>query len=267
MKRFLKHLLSYFDIGKVYKVHHSTIKIPYDTTVFSLPSGQDLNTNFVVRCLKKLGINSKETVMIDVGANVGQTMLSVKAAYPDIDYIGFEPNPVCVNYLNKLIRVNRLQNTRIFPFALSDKNDVVEFFKTHPHDPRATMHKEFFEEEVTSEILPMLRFDDLSAISILKQPVVKIDVEGAELSVIKGMKGLLHQHNPIIICEVLHSHLNPMQQRAEELSTYLKDSGYKIYNIEHSTISFRPVDKFTMKPWEANSIKECDYILSKAAID
>lgn len=267
MKHFLKHLLSYFDIGKVYKVHNNSIKIPYDATVFSLPSGQDLETNIVVRCLKKLGINIKDTMIIDVGANVGQTMLSVKAAYPNIEYIGFEPNPVCVNYLNKLIRVNRFQHARIFPFALSDKNDIVEFFKTHAHDPRATMHREFFEEEVTSDILPMLRFDDLSGVNIRKNPVVKIDVEGAELNVIKGMTGLLQQHNPIIICEVLHSHLEPMQQRAEELSAYLKGIGYRMYSIDHSSITFRPVEKFIMKRWGENSIRECDYILSRTAID
>lgn len=267
MKRFLKHLLSYFDIGKVYKVNNSRIKIPYDTLVFSLPSGRDLETNFVMRCLQKLKINSEDTMIIDVGANVGQTMLSVKAAYPHIEYIGFEPNPVCVNYLNKLIRVNRLLNARIFPFALSDKNDMVEFFKTHAHDPRATIHKEFFEEAATSEIIPVLRFDDLSGVNIRKKLVVKIDVEGAELNVIKGMNKLLQEHNPVIICEVLHSHLVPMQQRAEELSVYLKSIGYKIYTIEHSSITFRPVEKFVMQTWGENSIRECDYILSKAAID
>lgn len=266
MKQFAKHLLSYFDAGKSYQIRNARIKIPYDTAVFSLPSRTDLEKNFVVRCLQKLGINGNDTLLLDVGANVGQTMLSVKSAYPAIEYIGFEPNPICVNYLNKLIRVNHLQNARIFPFALSSTNGVAEFFKGYAHDPRATMHKEFFTEAVTSEIIPMLRFDDLKNIQVNKKVVVKVDVEGAELDVLKGMSRLLQQASPVIICEVLHSDLTSMRERAEELSGYLTGLGYKIYNINHGNITFTPVEKFTMKVWGDNSINECDYIISKTAI-
>ena len=34
---------------------------------------------------------------IDVGVNIGQTLLKLKSVSSEIDYIGFEPNPICVN--------------------------------------------------------------------------------------------------------------------------------------------------------------------------
>ena len=40
---------------------------------------------------------------IDVGVNVGQTLLKLKSISSEINYLGFEPNPNCVNYLKNLI--------------------------------------------------------------------------------------------------------------------------------------------------------------------
>jgi hypothetical protein len=40
----------------------------------------------------------------DVGANVGQRLLAVRAVVPDMPYIGFEPNVVCAAYTHRLMR-------------------------------------------------------------------------------------------------------------------------------------------------------------------
>jgi hypothetical protein len=41
---------------------------------------------------------------VDVGINVAQTLLKLKSVSPEINYIGFEPNPVYTNYGAKLIK-------------------------------------------------------------------------------------------------------------------------------------------------------------------
>ncbi len=47
------------------------------------------------------------SAVLDVGANVGQTLLKVKSCSAERTWIGFEPNSTCVMYLERLIAVNR----------------------------------------------------------------------------------------------------------------------------------------------------------------
>src|SRR5262245_40272959 len=44
---------------------------------------------------------------IDVGVNVGQTLVKVKSISIDRSYIGFEPNPACLYYVGELIKQNQ----------------------------------------------------------------------------------------------------------------------------------------------------------------
>ena len=56
-------------------------------------------------------------VFLDIGVNLGQTLLKVKAIDPQRPYVGFEPNPACVFYLHELISMNQIQEASIFPVA------------------------------------------------------------------------------------------------------------------------------------------------------
>ena len=51
----------------------------------------------------------KSGAFIDVGVNLGQTLLKVAAIDPGRAYVGFEPNPACVDYVWKLIETNNLE--------------------------------------------------------------------------------------------------------------------------------------------------------------
>ena len=46
----------------------------------------------------------KDGVFIDIGANIGQTLIKLKCVNPDTQYFGFEPNPSCVFYMRELIK-------------------------------------------------------------------------------------------------------------------------------------------------------------------
>src|SRR5690606_12356138 len=62
-------------------------------------------TDWLSDLVKKMQVDER-TIFLDVGVNIGQTILQVKAIYPKIRYIGFEPNSVCVAYLNHLVTLN-----------------------------------------------------------------------------------------------------------------------------------------------------------------
>lgn len=44
--------------------------------------------------------------VVDIGANVGQTLVKAKLAAPGRTYYGFEPNPACFHYLEALVQAN-----------------------------------------------------------------------------------------------------------------------------------------------------------------
>ena len=56
-----------------------------------------------------------EGTFLDIGVNLGQTLLHVKTLEPARKYIGFEPNPTCCFYANSLIEFKRVFETlRLF---------------------------------------------------------------------------------------------------------------------------------------------------------
>jgi hypothetical protein len=57
--------------------------------------------------LEKLLLSENDVCsFFDIGANIGQTLLKVRAISKKVHYIGFEPNPGCVHYLNHLVANN-----------------------------------------------------------------------------------------------------------------------------------------------------------------
>jgi len=68
----------------------------------------------------------KEGSFIDVGANLGQTLIKIKSVNQGIRYIGLEPNPICVSYLLELIKNNKFEKCEILPIGISNKNSLVK---------------------------------------------------------------------------------------------------------------------------------------------
>ena len=79
---------------------------------------------WMLEILKLLLIDKKNSTFIDIGVNLGQTLLKVKSIVPKINFVGFEPNPACVNYLEELIRLNGITNCKIYPFGLYTETGV-----------------------------------------------------------------------------------------------------------------------------------------------
>ena len=63
-------------------------------------------------------------VFVDVGANIGQTLIDFCAANADRSYIAFEPNPQCVEVLNGLVRANDLPQCLVVPVGLSNTTGI-----------------------------------------------------------------------------------------------------------------------------------------------
>jgi FkbM family methyltransferase len=178
-----------------------------------------------------------DAVFLDVGANIGQTLIQFKSLYPDNPYRGFEPNPVCVRYLKQLIQQNRLQKCSVHAVGLSDHSGSAKLYRyNNAWDTEATLIQGFRRITAIKDLeVKIIPGDDL-IFNHEMEPVelIKIDVEGGELEVLKGLRQTIMQQRPVIICEILpvYSSENLFRiQRQRELIGLLRNFKYYIYRI------------------------------------
>ena len=163
-------------------------------------------------------------VVLDIGASLGYyTLLAAKRVGDKGEVIAFEPDPVAFRGLLENIRINGWKNVRAFQFAVSDS-------KGERRMGNVTAHKSFAIENDTIGIITVNTIS-LDSFLDVDPDIIKIDVDGAELEVIKGMKDILNKGKAKIICEVTPSHLSSLGHRAEEIEKILKQYNYNIYSI------------------------------------
>lgn len=211
--------------------------------------------------------DERETsTFIDIGVNIGQTLLKMRSNTANINYIGFEPNPACSLYVSELIKKNFWKNTLVLNYALSDRNVLLTFEKTSISDSRGSvvsnLRPGLFE---IKETVVGLQLD--SIYPDLEASLIKIDVEGGELEVLIGMKELISRSKPLIVCEVLDSHSNDVleftQKRADLVVKLIYQLDYQIIQLTTSNdtiISYRKIDKIFIVQWTVESSNTNDYI-------
>ena len=209
-----------------------------------------------------------DKAFIDVGVNVGQSLLVLKSLYPRIRYVGFEPNPVCVEYARDLIQMNKIENALVYPFGLSDQTGDrhLNFYHSNADDSSASVIAGFRNTEITGRRnIALIRGDDLKEWREIMPAVIKIDVEGFELEVLTGLINVIGAHRPPIICEVLPAYSIQNSFRIERQASVRKillDNNYIIYHIEEAG-DVNLVDGFSL---DAN-IDACNYVFMPAEND
>lgn len=202
-----------------------------------------LKTEMWLRPLMSKLFELKDGSFIDVGANLGQTLLRFKSLKNERTYFGFEPNNGSFLYLAELIRINQFKNCEIFPFAISDKCGLSAFYRRHRTDVSSTLVKEYksFANSDNKINVTTIRGDDVvSQHKIKSLSLIKIDVEGGELEAIEGFRRTLQTHRPFIICEILpvyhleSENLRTRQSRQNLLLNRLNELNYSVFRIQNS---------------------------------
>lgn len=130
-------------------------------------------------------------VFWDVGANFGLHAVSLQVARPDCTVLAFEPSP---RELARMVRAIALNQSRvqIMPFGLSDRSGFLPFHVCQNNFGRNTFAALPDPESFVQSTAAITSADALVAAGLAPVPnVVKIDVEGFELDVLRGMRGIL----------------------------------------------------------------------------
>lgn len=155
-------------------------------------------------------------MFLDVGANAGMSAVSFRIFNKRAAILSLEPNPMHERDLSFVGRLVKPYEYRLI--GAGDENGVatlyVPTYRTVPITPLATFDRNVIEADWRLEILfgssirrqdiefveqrvPVVRIDDLD----LAPTIVKIDVEGLEAAVIRGMQDTLTRHRPLLLLE------------------------------------------------------------------
>ncbi len=142
-------------------------------------------------------------VAVDVGANIGVfTIPLARVVGPQGKVLAFEPVPENARRLQENIELNRLKNVHLYRLALSDKAGEVAIHLAD--DPALHSTGEVVQSRATGVAMTVSATTlDRVWQEAGRPPVsaLKIDVEGAELGVLKGSKELLEQCHPPLLVE------------------------------------------------------------------
>ncbi len=141
-------------------------------------------TNFIRNILRPGG------VFVDVGANIGWfTVLASKCVGPTGRVFAFEPSERIYRHLCENTAVNCCDNVTVERLALSDKNGTAVLANTNrTNDGMGSI----IERGLQGEEVATVTLDDyMSILGDKSIDLIKLDVEGAELMALRGMRQLL----------------------------------------------------------------------------
>lgn len=191
---------------------------------------EDPERAFVARFLKP------GMTVLDIGAHKGLYSLISALKIGSSGHVhAFEPSPRERKRLNQHIRLNRCRNVSVYDFALGESEGSADLFVVQGTETGCnSLRPPDVVQPVRSIRVPVKVLDDvLRERQISAVDFIKLDVEGAELSVLKGAKRLLGgHHRPVILCEVQDQRTAPWGYAAIEIIKYVRSFGYSWFELD-----------------------------------
>ena len=169
--------------------------------------------------------------IIDVGANIGQYAYMAHAVMPLVPIHSFEPDPECFSKLERTFERFSIPG-RCSDLALSDKAGTSTF---NIYDNRATnsmLSRHDFRDAGGRAITVSCSTLDLmdEQLRVFRRPMLKLDVQGHELAVLKGGQSLLKRCEYVHL-EVSSHHAYEGNSHVAELFCAMRDNGFRWVEI------------------------------------
>ena len=161
-------------------------------------------------------------VVLDVGTNVGEVLLNfAKRVGPQGRVIGFEPNPDTMAKCRHNLSLNCFDNVALHEVALGDVADKA--FLGHPSKTNAGA------DRIGSSGIPVdvRTLDGLTA-NFSRLDLIKIDVEGFDLKVLRGGSQTLERFRPTLFVELNDSNLREQRDSPAALVRWLESQRYAV---------------------------------------
>lgn len=174
--------------------------------------------------------------IIDVGASTGMFSKTARYLWPDAKIYSFEPLAISYRKLQRL--ADKMSNIDIFNFALGAKAESGTINQSSYEYSSSilemsNLHKEAFPHsaESTTQAISIHTLDEIFGGKPIVRPLLlKLDVQGFELNVLKGGADLLARVDHILI-ELSLEELYRGQPLFDEVYCFLHQKGFELIDI------------------------------------
>jgi FkbM family methyltransferase len=182
-------------------------------------------------------------VVLDIGAHIGQYSLVASRLVGDSGQVhSFEPDPDTYAWLRDNCRRNSLTNVRLNQLALSDTAETRTLYFSMTADIGANSLAEPKRFSGRKAAVRCLRLDDyLRMQSVGRVHLVKMDVEGAELAVLRGAERLFSgPMRPMLVAEFEEERQVAFGSSCRVLAEWLVQRGYQLFRIGSELRPYTP---------------------------
>jgi len=186
-----------------------------------------------------IGLLEPGDSFIDIGGHIGYfSLLAAAIVGPSGKILTFEPETTNQDRLRANISDNHYNNINLVPCAVGESTEDVQFYINQDNDGGHAMwdisrHEFNIKSRENTEIrtVPQTTLDlYLQNTDLGKLRMIKMDVEGSELKVLRGAKQTLLKYQlPFIIAEVNRYALAQLGSSEEDLRSYMSELGYEAY--------------------------------------
>ena len=211
-----------------------------------------------IRCYKYAKYRSPELSLIsnlvkntqnsiDIGANLGLFTFFMSRASKHV--FAFEPNPYPLENLKGLVD----SNVTVLPIALGNNDGPVEIKIPHHRKGWSSNGASLASKEINDGKIINIQCRKLDSLNIKNIGLIKIDVEGFEIEVIRGAKDTILKNKPVMIIEneIVHT------KDTNELFTIMNEFGYDKY-ICNPIGKLEKIGNFSVEENQKNAIRNLD---------
>ncbi len=177
-------------------------------------------------------------VFYDIGANIGFfSLIAARKVGPQGFVYAFEPVPENASAIARSAALNGFNNLKMLPYAVgaADGRATLNLAR---HIGGATLASAGVPPDLRGQLeVDLVTVDSMIKKHGLRPPsLVKIDVEGAELEALTGMRLTLATHRPCVVYEIDDASRDGFERKAAEIADFMTSAGYSLFPLDTSSV-------------------------------